>query len=99
MTARPWYERFGAIADKPDDDDEQLLRHRFMLVTATAMSFGGLVWGTLSLVLDLPGPGLIPYAYTAVTMVNLGLPAGTKDFGPRIDPAARGMYRRKRALG
>lgn len=73
-------QRFGAMADKPDDDEEEKLKHRFMLLTATAMSFGGIVWSTLSAFLGVPLPGLIPFAYTVITVVNLTVLARTKNF-------------------
>ncbi len=35
------------------------------------MSFGGLVWGTMALVLGLSWQSTIPYGYTAITVLNL----------------------------
>ncbi len=81
MTTLAWHHRFTSIADKPDDDDEEKLMHRFLLITAATMSFGGLVWGTLSTVLGLSGPGLIPFGYAVITFFNLLFLAKTKNFG------------------
>ena len=80
MTILSLVERLGAIADKPDDDDERRLQHRMMLITAVAMSFGGLVWGSLLLAMDLPGPSVVPLGYTAITAVNLLVVRATKNF-------------------
>lgn len=77
----PWLERMGALADRPDDDDEARQRHRFMLLTGVSMSFGGLVWGTMSFASDLYLPGLIPYGYTLVTAINFLFLWRTKNFG------------------
>lgn len=77
----PWLERMGALADRPDDSDEERQRHRFMLLTGASMSFGGLVWGTMCFVTGLYGPGLIPYGYTLVTAINFLLLWRTKHFG------------------
>ena len=68
--ASKWYEALGSLADRPDDDDDEKLKHRFLIITGITMSFGGLVWGTLSFILGVSTPGLIPYGYTAITIVN-----------------------------
>lgn len=77
----PWLERMGALADRPQDSDEERQRHRFMLLTGTSMSFGGLVWGTMCVGSQLYAPALIPYGYTFVTVINFLLLWRTKHFG------------------
>lgn len=77
---QPWLEWFGALADRPSDDDETKLKHRYLIITAVAMSVGGLIWGTVSFWLELYLPGLIPYGYTAITVVNLTALHLTKEF-------------------
>lgn len=75
-----WIERFGALADRPSDSDDDRQRHRFMLLTGVSMSFGGAVWGALSLWAGLYGPGAIPLAYTLITVVNFTGLWRTKNF-------------------
>ncbi len=77
---RTWVEAVGALADRPGDGDERRLQHRFLIVTAVAMSFGGLVWGTMAVVLALPVQATIPFGYTALTVVNLTYLQRTKNF-------------------
>ena len=74
--------RLGAIADKPGDDDEQRLRHRLLIFGGLAMSGGGLLWGTLSVVFGLVLEAIVPYAYVVLTAVNLLVLKTTKRFGP-----------------
>lgn len=76
----PWLQRMGALADRPEDSDQERQRHRFMLLTGASMSFGGLVWGTMCFATGLYVPGLIPYGYTVVTAFNLFVLWRTKDF-------------------
>ncbi len=72
--------RLGALADRPSDSDDERQRHRFLLITGTSMSFGGVVWGTLAFVGGLYGPGLIPLGYTCVTALNFLALWRTKNF-------------------
>ncbi|MFO0626424.1 MAG: ATP-binding protein [Polyangiales bacterium] len=72
--------RLGALADRPADSDDERQRHRFLLITGTSMSFGGLVWGTLAFLGRLYGPGMIPYGYTIVTAINFFVLWRTKNF-------------------
>ena len=73
--------RLGALADRPTDSDDDRHRHRFLLITGASMSFGGIVWGTLSVLGGLYGPALIPYGYTFTTAVNFYFLWRTKNFG------------------
>jgi len=70
----------AAIGDCPGLDDEERLQRRFLIVTAVAMGFGGVVWGSLALFLGLPLQSTIPYGYTAITAANLVYLWRTKDF-------------------
>ena len=76
--------RIGAIADKPDDDAEELLRHRVLIMGGLMMSGGGLLWGTLSVIFGLAVESSVPYAYVVITAINFAILAQTKHF-----PAAR----------
>jgi signal transduction histidine kinase len=72
--------RLGSLADGPTDSDEERQRHLFMLLTGVSMSFGGLVWGTLSFLGGLYAEGMIPYGYTIVTIFNFLALWKTKNF-------------------
>jgi signal transduction histidine kinase len=80
MSEATWLERLGAIADRPDEDEEEKLKHRFLLMTAATMSFGGIVWGVLCTALGLPLQGLIPFGYAIITVFNLFFLWKTKNF-------------------
>jgi len=72
--------RLSALADRPEDSDDERQRHRFMLLTGASMSFGGLVWGTLSVADELYLPALLPYGYAVITAINLFALWRTKNF-------------------
>jgi len=79
-TTLTWYERLGAIADKAGDNDEEKLKHRLLILNGASLSLGGLVWGTLSVLLGLVLPATIPFGYTVITGANLTYLYFTKDF-------------------
>ena len=72
--------RIGAIADVPGDDEEEHLRHRFLLAVGAAMSGGGLLWGVLCLVAGTHWQAAIPFGYPILTGVNFAVLAATKRF-------------------
>ena len=73
--------RIAAIADKPGDSEEERLRHRFLILAGVLMSGGGLLWGSLSIGNGLTYPSLIPFGYTAATIVNFTILSFTRRFG------------------
>jgi signal transduction histidine kinase len=75
-----------ALADVPNLDDEEILQRRFLIVTATAMSIGGIVWGVLCLLLGLATASVVPFGYTVITAGNLTYLHLTKRF-----PVARAI--------
>ncbi len=75
-------EGWSTLADRPTDTDEERQKHRFMLLTALSMSFGGLIWGTMCFIGGMITPGLIPYGYTLITIINLAVLRQTKRFAP-----------------
>ena len=77
---RSTVESIAVLADRPGLDDEERLQRRFLIVTAVAMSFGGVVWGTMALFLELRWQAAIPYAYTVITVLNLARLRRTKNF-------------------
>jgi hypothetical protein len=65
------FSRIGAIGDRAEDDDETRLQHRFLVYMGLLMSGGGLMWGTLALVVSGPRESIIPYGYVVLTALNL----------------------------
>lgn len=72
--------RIGAIADRPGDPSEELLRHRILIYAGMGMSGGGLLWGTLSAIFGLFRQSLVPYGYVVITALNLTVLAKSKNF-------------------
>lgn len=72
--------RLGAIADRPGDDDETLLKHRILVFAGLLMSGGGLLWGTISFVFGLYWESSVPYAYVVLTAINFTILARTRHF-------------------
>jgi signal transduction histidine kinase/DNA-binding response OmpR family regulator len=62
------------------DPEEQALQKNFMVYLGSAMSLGGLVWGSICAVLGLYLQGLIPYGYTVLTIINFYYFHTTKNF-------------------
>ena len=77
---RAWIERIGAIADRPDDDQETRLRHRLLILGGLLMSGGGLLWGSLSVLFGLVFESVVPFGYVVLTAVNLALLKRAKNF-------------------
>ena len=73
--------RYGALADKPGDGDEERLKHRFLVFVGSVMSGGGVLWGTLCLANGIVWQAFIPLGYTAVTTVNFTALWRWKNFG------------------
>jgi signal transduction histidine kinase/DNA-binding response OmpR family regulator len=73
-------DRLGAIGHLPDDPDVEKLRKRFLVYMGTFMSGGGLLWGSMAAWKGLMLPAVIPFGYTAVTLVNMSFFAATKRF-------------------
>jgi class 3 adenylate cyclase len=58
------------IGDRPDDPDNVMLMHHFLVAMGIFMSIGGLIWGSISLSYGLTLQSLIPYSYTLLTVIN-----------------------------
>lgn len=69
-----------AIANQPGDSEAQIQKHEFMIYMGLVMGMGGLTWGTIATFFGYPIPGIIPYAYSVLTVVNFYLLYQTKDF-------------------
>jgi len=72
--------QLGAIADRPGDDAEELLRHRIVIFAGLGMSGGGLLWGSLAASFGLRLESLVPFSYVVITALNLLVLAQTKRF-------------------
>jgi guanylate cyclase len=68
-------DRIGALIERSSahvsDSQEQRLQKTLLILSATLMSLGGLVWGVFLLFLAGTGPALIPFGYAALTAVNV----------------------------
>ena len=58
------------IGDRPNDPDNVMLMHHFLVAMGVFMSVGGLIWGSLSLAYGFTLQSLIPYSYTLLTIIN-----------------------------
>jgi len=63
-------ETFAAIGDSPEDGDEQLSAHHFLVYMGLLMSGGGLIWGGISVLSGLYFQSLIPFGYVVLTSFN-----------------------------
>ncbi len=73
--------RFAAIADRPGDDEEQRLKHRFLILLGTMMSGGGLLWGTIAAINGMVWQSAVPYGYALLTVINFLVLSKVKRFG------------------
>jgi signal transduction histidine kinase len=65
-----------------EDSDEALVafQKRFLVYQGTAMSVGGLVWGTMLVLAKVMPPSIIPYGYVILTAINFWFFYKTKNF-------------------
>lgn len=60
----------SSIADRKEDTLKQKQDHRFLIYIGLAMSLGGVVWGSISFFYGLRRESIVPYSYTAITILN-----------------------------
>ncbi len=58
------------IGDKPEDSEEEKLEHHFLIYMGLFMGFGGIIWGSITSYYRLFIPSVIPFGYTALTIIN-----------------------------
>jgi signal transduction histidine kinase/DNA-binding response OmpR family regulator len=58
------------IGTTQSDSEESILQKNFMIYLGTAMSVGGIVWGTICVSLGLYLQGIIPYGYAVLSAIN-----------------------------
>jgi signal transduction histidine kinase len=64
----------------PGEDDSTILRKQFLVYQGSAMSMGGILWGTLLFAFNYPLPSIIPFGYTVITIFNFFMFSRTKNF-------------------
>lgn len=64
----------------PNDNELEINKKRFVVYEAILMSFGGLLWGTISLLIDRPTASIIPFGYILLSAVNILYFSTTKNF-------------------
>ena len=62
--------RIATIGSVPSDEALISYQKRFLLYQGSAMSMGGILWGTLLVVADVAPPAIIPYGYVILTALN-----------------------------
>ncbi|MEM7182730.1 MAG: adenylate/guanylate cyclase domain-containing protein [Spirochaetota bacterium] len=65
-----YFQRLSAIADLPDDSQESLQQHRFLIYMGLFMSFGGILWGSITIYANHYVESIAPYGYTLLTICN-----------------------------
>ncbi len=69
-----------AVGDLPLDTEQEKLEHHLLMYMGILMGVGGLVWGSIAAYFGLFAPALIPYGYTAITIINFTHFYLTKNF-------------------
>ena len=72
--------KFGDIGVTNGLTPKEATQRRLLVYQGGLMAGGGLLWGALCLAFGLWLPALIPFGYTAATLVNFTFLAFTKDF-------------------
>lgn len=63
-----------------DEDEEKRLNRAILVVMASATSMGGLVWGSVYLLLGVPEVSIWPYGYVVLSFLNLMLYLRSKKY-------------------
>ena len=72
--------RIAAIGSVPSDEALISYQKRFLVYQGSAMSMGGILWGTLLVVANVAPPAIIPYGYVILTALNFWFFHKTKRF-------------------
>lgn len=70
----------SSIADQAHHTPEEKQRHRFLIYMGVLMSFGGILWGTITVLGGIYYQSLIPYGYFCITILNFIYLYNTKNF-------------------
>lgn len=71
---------FSSIGVTPKDTPDLKVKKSFLVFLAAFMSGGGLLWGTIALSYGLAQESMIPYGYVAISIINVGAFAFSKNF-------------------
>jgi signal transduction histidine kinase len=72
--------RINRIGILPSDQGIEANKKRFVVYESILMSFGGILWGVICLILDRAEQSIIPFAYVVLTIINISLFARFKWF-------------------
>lgn len=70
----------NTIGISPDDESIIINKKRFVVYEAILMSFGGVLWGVISLLLDKHLPSLVPFGYIFLSLINIEYFRRSKNF-------------------
>jgi len=60
--------KLAQLGLKERDSALVVSQKQFLIYQGSAMSMGGLVWGTLLLIFDIREPAIIPFSYVIINM-------------------------------
>lgn len=70
LSVKSLLHHLAMIANTPESTDNEKIAHSFLIYLGLFMSFGGIVWGTISIMSGLVYQALIPFGYTFITAIN-----------------------------
>lgn len=70
----------NAIGISPDDESILINKKRFVVYEAILMSFGGVLWGVISILLGKYIPSAVPFSYVILSFINIEYFRRTKNF-------------------
>jgi len=65
---------------RDDEGEEKRLNRAILLVMALATCMGGIVWGTVYILLGVPEVSIWPYGYVVLSAINLGFYLNSKNY-------------------
>ncbi|MFM2162980.1 MAG: hypothetical protein RLZZ383_2492 [Pseudomonadota bacterium] len=74
-------EALGRTGQPAFETNDERLGRQVLVYGAVLMSGGGILWGSLSLLVGLPGPSVVPFSYVVLTAFNLTAMHATRDVG------------------
>ena len=63
--------KINTIGIKPEDNELEINKKRFVVYEAILMSLGGIMWGIISLYINRPMASLIPFGYVLLSIFNI----------------------------
>lgn len=70
----------ATIADTPTSTDDEKISHSFLIYLGLFMAVGGMIWGTITVLVGLAYQSAIPYAYAVITLFNFTYLHYSKNF-------------------